>query len=145
MGPFKHRIDDGLDTRKAAFECMFTVLEVCAQRLTVNTFMDNVLKGLNDHNDIKMLMYLMLSRVAAQYPYEVSNRVDDFSDALLKAMSAKLKKNAVQQEVEKHEDLKRAAVRAVFALHKVPGSEKSSPLQALLAQVKDTPSLKQRW
>ena len=38
MGPFKHTVDDGLDLRKAAFECMYTLLDSCLDRLDVFKF-----------------------------------------------------------------------------------------------------------
>lgn len=51
MGPFKHIVDDGLDLRKAAFECMYTLLDSCLDRLDVFEFLNHVelgLKGLED-------------------------------------------------------------------------------------------------
>ena len=45
MGPFKHPVDDGLDGRKAAFECMYTLLETCLDRLDVYVFLEHVEKG----------------------------------------------------------------------------------------------------
>jgi cullin-associated NEDD8-dissociated protein 1 len=122
MGPFKHKIDAGLDTRKAAFECMFTVLDACPGRLSVALFLKNVLKGLRDHYDVQMLMYLMLSRVAEKNPIDIAPNLDDFAEALLATIDAPVQKNAVKQELEQQEELKRTAVRAVCALHTVPGS-----------------------
>lgn len=46
MGPFKHTVDDGLDLRKAAFECMYTLLETCLERLDVFEFLNQVEDGL---------------------------------------------------------------------------------------------------
>lgn len=54
MGPFKHTVDDGLDLRKAAFECMYTLLETCLDRLDSFEFLNHVEDGLKDHYDIKV-------------------------------------------------------------------------------------------
>ena len=62
MGPFKHEVDDGLDLRKAAFECMYTLLDTCVDRLDIFEFLTHVQDGLKDHYDIKMLTYLMVAR-----------------------------------------------------------------------------------
>ena len=64
MGPFKHTVDDGLDLRKAAFECMYTLLESCLDRMEIFEFLNHVESGLTDTYDIKMLTYLILIRLA---------------------------------------------------------------------------------
>lgn len=46
MGPFKHTVDDGLDLRKAAFECMYTLLDTCLERLDIFEFLTHVEDGL---------------------------------------------------------------------------------------------------
>ena len=71
MGPFKHTVDDGLDLRKAAFECMYTLLDSCLDRLDVFKFLNHVENGLRDHYDIKMLTYLMTARLAQLCPTAV--------------------------------------------------------------------------
>lgn len=71
MGPFKHTVDDGLDLRKAAFECMYTLLDSCLDRLDVFDFLQHVENGLKDHYDIKMLTYLMTARLAQLCPTAV--------------------------------------------------------------------------
>lgn len=54
MGPFKHTVDDGLDVRKAAFECMYTLLDSCLDCLDIFEFLNHVEEGLKDHYDIKV-------------------------------------------------------------------------------------------
>lgn len=54
MGPFKHTVDDGLDLRKAAFECMYSLLDSCLEGLDVLQFLDHVEEGLKDHYDIRV-------------------------------------------------------------------------------------------
>jgi cullin-associated NEDD8-dissociated protein 1 len=68
MGPFKHTVDDGLDLRKAAFECMYTLLDSCLDRIDIFEFLNHVEDGLKDHYDIKMLAYLMLVRLSTLCP-----------------------------------------------------------------------------
>lgn len=74
MGPFKHTVDDGLDVRKAAFECMYTLLDSCLDRIDIFDFLSHVEDGLKDHYDIKMLTYLMLVRLSHLCPSAVLNR-----------------------------------------------------------------------
>ena len=46
LGPFKHKIDDGLELRKAAFECMDVLLDACADRLDYQAFLEHLESGL---------------------------------------------------------------------------------------------------
>lgn len=69
-----------------------------------------------DHYDIKMLTYLMLIRLAALCPTQVLQRLDRLVDPIKQTCVAKVKANAVKQEYEKQDELKRCAMRAVLAL-----------------------------
>lgn len=90
MGPFKHTVDDGLDLRKAAFECMYTLLDSCLDRLDVFEFLQHVESGLKDHYDIKMLTYLMVARLAQLCPTAVLQSKISFISSTEKLNSLKL-------------------------------------------------------
>ena len=45
MGPFKYPVDDALDNRKAAYECMYTILQSCIDKLNIFQFLDHVELG----------------------------------------------------------------------------------------------------
>ncbi|XP_058803044.1 cullin-associated NEDD8-dissociated protein 1 [Phymastichus coffea] len=141
MGPFKHTVDDGLDLRKAAFECMYTLLDTCLDRLNVFEFLNNVENGLKDHYDIKMLTYLMTARLAQLCPTAVLQRLERLVEPLKSTCTMKVKQNSVKQEYEKQDELKRSAFRAVAALLTIPDSEKNPALNEFVNQIKSTPEL----
>lgn len=53
--PGKVIVDDCLDIRKAAFQCMDTLLDSYPNNIDVSIFMNHVMIGLNDHFEIKIL------------------------------------------------------------------------------------------
>jgi len=141
MGPFKHTVDDGLDIRKAAFECMYTLLDSCLDRIDIFEFLNHVEDGLRDHYDIKMLTYLMLVRLSTLCPSAVLQRLEGLVEPLKSTCAAKVKANAVKQEVEKQDELKRSAMRAFLALLAVPDADKNMLMTDFLAQIKSAADL----
>ncbi|PSN42416.1 Cullin-associated NEDD8-dissociated protein 1 [Blattella germanica] len=141
MGPFKHTVDDGLDIRKAAFECMYTLLDSCLDRLNIFEFLNHVENGLKDHYDIKMLTYLMVARLAQLCPTAVLQRLERLVEPLRNTCTMKVKANSVKQEYEKQDELKRSAMRAVAALLTIPDADKNPHLNEFVTQIKTTPEL----
>lgn len=45
LGPFKHTVDDGLELRKAAFECVDTLLDSCLDQVNPSSFIVPYLKS----------------------------------------------------------------------------------------------------
>lgn len=141
MGPFKHTVDDGLDIRKAAFECMYTLLDTCLDRLDIFEFLNHLEHGLKDHYDIKMLTYLMVARLAQLVPSAVLQRLERLVEPLRHTCTLKVKANSVKQEYEKQDELKRSAMRAVAALLTIPDADKNPHLSEFVTQIKATPEL----
>jgi len=141
MGPFKHTVDDGLDIRKAAFECMYTLLDSCLDRIDIFEFLNHVEDGLRDHYDIKMLTYLMMVRLSILVPSAVLNRLDRLVEPLRSTCVSKVKANAVKQEFEKQDELKRSALRAFLALLAIPDADKVPQVSEFLSQIKSAADL----
>ena len=74
MGPFKHIIDDGLEARRSAYEALYSVLENLFPAIEyIDQFVAQVVKGLEDQHEIKILCSLMLTRLAVAAPLETQN------------------------------------------------------------------------
>lgn len=46
LGPFQHKVDDGLELRKATFECLDVLLENASDRLQMPEFIKHLKDGL---------------------------------------------------------------------------------------------------
>jgi len=125
LGPFKHTVDDGLELRKAAFECMDTLLDACGDRLELPRFVERLIAGLTDDYDIKMQCHLILCKMATRpnTAPALLALLDQICEPLRKSVVAKLKDNAVKQEIERHDELVRSGMRVSCLLARIPGAE----------------------
>lgn len=139
MGPFKHKVDDGLEIRNAAYECMYTLLNTCLDKIDVYGFLDRVRVGLDDQHDIKMLAYLMLIRLGKVAPTAVTQRLDDLVTPLKTTLDFKMRSNAVKQEVEKNQELIRAALRCILALTHISEPSVSPKFEHFVMEVRAGP------
>ncbi|KAI8351419.1 armadillo-type protein [Mortierella sp. GBAus27b] len=140
MGPFKHRVDDGLEIRKSAFECMYTLLEKCRDKVEIFAFIDRILVGLVDQPDIKMLCHLTLVRLSIVSPTAVAQRLDDMVEPLQTTLNFKPKPTAVKQELEKNQELVRSALRAIAFLSKLSDPGLTPKFAQFLQEVRAGPN-----
>jgi len=134
LGPFKHKVDDGLEVRKAAYECLYTLVDSCLDRLNVSALISNLVDGLKDHHDIKALSHLMLIRLAAVAGPALLEGLDQLVEPLRATLSTKAKEGAVQQEVERNDELIRSALRAVYTISKNPNVESNIKWEEFMKQ-----------
>lgn len=74
-------MDDGLDLRKSAYECLFSLLDHCLDRIDVLEFMNYIEQGLKDTHDIALLNLLMLTRLCRVS--QMIQRIDNFADLIM--------------------------------------------------------------
>ncbi len=120
MGPFKHKIDDGLDARKLAFEIMFTLLESHYSELDHDKYLDITIQGLSDPaSDIRLVNHMALQKLCFVDLELVVARFEQIVACLEVDIFAKSKPNAVKQEIEKIMETVRSAARLVYLVKKL--------------------------
>jgi cullin-associated NEDD8-dissociated protein 1 len=135
MGPFKHKVDDGLEVRKvskpstqaphmhvlivsqSAYETLYSLMETAFSRINILDFYDRVIAGIKDEHDIRALCNLMLTKLVVLDPDETSRRLDSIADCFRTILSTKLKDNAVKQEIEKQDEASKSVLRVTLMLH----------------------------
>lgn len=126
MGPFKHKVDDGLELRKSAYETLYALMETAFTRISVPAFYDRVIAGVGDEHEIKILCCLMLTKMVILVPEESVRRIPDLAAAFRSVLSFKPKDNAVKQELEKLVEHNKAICRVALIVNKTFPSETSA-------------------
>jgi cullin-associated NEDD8-dissociated protein 1 len=129
MGPWTQKFDDGLETRKTAFETMYTLLDTCLAKLDLHEFLNVVITGLSDDsNEVKVLSHMMLFRLSSVAATAVSQRLDEATPILEKTIKGvAVTKDTVKQDLERTAELQRSTLRAVAALAKMSTDAGSTP------------------
>lgn len=126
MGPFKHKVDDGLEIRKSAYETLYALLEKAFARLSpieVSDFFDRIVAGITDEHDIRILCNLMLTKLMVIAPDQVHSRLEPIAENFRTVLLIKPKENAVKQEVEKIHEGAKGVLKVSAQLNKQMGSE----------------------
>lgn len=144
LGPFKHKVDGGLEARKAAFETMYVLLENNLDVLDVGDFIRALNRGLGDVDDIKMLSHLMLGRLAALAPAQLLDHLDELVDHLNETVTTKSKEGAVKQDIEKNEEMIKSALRAILLCSQIPNVESKERFSKFLNEVVKVGELSQK-
>lgn len=128
MGPFKHKVDDGLEIRKGAYETLYTLLESPASRQKIDmlVFYDRIVAGISDEHEIKILCCLVLSKLLVIAPAESARRLDALSAPFRGVLAFKPKENAVKQELEKMVEQQKAVVKVSVSFNKVIGGTETA-------------------
>ena len=124
LGPFKHTVDDGLELRKATFECLDDILSTLPEALTAGPLLRHLTAGLGDvEADVKLTCHEILGKLTrltrSPLAPAVAGALGELLPPLEATLSLKLKDDAVKQEVDRHEDLLRSALKAVDALSRM--------------------------
>ncbi|KAF8588484.1 TIP120-domain-containing protein [Ramaria rubella] len=138
MGPWQHKVDDGLEARKTAYETMYTLLDTCLNKLDLHEFLGRVLAGLTDESDeIKVLCHMMLFRLSQVAPTALAQRLDEVTPELEKTMKgAAVTKDTVKQDLERTAELQRSALRAIAALSKINSPGTSPRFEAYVETIR---------
>jgi cullin-associated NEDD8-dissociated protein 1 len=126
MGPFKHKVDDGLEIRKSAYETLYALLETSFARLSpieVSDFFDRVVAGITDEHDIRILCNLMLTKLMLTAPDQVRSRLESIAENFRTVLMIKAKENAVKQEIEKIQEGAKGVLKVSVLLNKQMGTE----------------------
>ncbi|KAJ6164756.1 hypothetical protein N7470_003428 [Penicillium chermesinum] len=129
MGPFKHKVDDGLELRKSAYETLYASMDTSFSQSHTSDLFDRVIAGLEDEQDIRTVSNLMTSKLIANAPEETERRLDALSERYLAILSFKPKDNAVKQELEKAQEASLGIIKITKELSKAfPNAENSGEL-----------------
>uniref|UniRef100_K3X436 TATA-binding protein interacting (TIP20) domain-containing protein n=1 Tax=Globisporangium ultimum (strain ATCC 200006 / CBS 805.95 / DAOM BR144) TaxID=431595 RepID=K3X436_GLOUD len=141
LGPFKHKVDDGLPIRKAAYSCVDTLIETLPQQVDIASFFPHLQQGLRDQDDIQMLSHQILVKICHVQPGSVVGALDLLVEPLEKTVNKKVKEDQVGTEVERAKDLIRSALRAVDAVSSVRDTDTHSRFSLLFESVKKNKTL----
>ncbi|KAJ2276556.1 hypothetical protein J3F81_001324 [Coemansia sp. RSA 371] len=140
MGPVKKRIDDGLDARRCAFQCVHMLVRMLPGAANTDLLAESIVRGIADDHDIRLLVLQVIHETVSTQAHMYAERLDEIAASVRKVQATKLSPKAVSQEIEKHHAILKSSVSVLVALEPVAkaATSPSAEFDKLLAEVMDS-------
>jgi len=155
LGPFSVKEDGGLELRKAALGAIITLLRTTPRALPGKEVAAVVARGLRDgHADVGPLATSTLTAALAACTSAIApaalvsglvGAAPQVTSALSEVLFKRVEENAVRQEVTRQDEAVRGGLRALRAMLTVDALRAHPAVVALVARVRKSPALIDRW
>lgn len=130
LGPFKHKVDDGLPLRKVALNCVETVLDMLADHLDIASLTPKLLTCLNDKDDVRLQTHQIISKLCIAFPSAILDIIESLVDPLEKTINKKLiTKDSdggagarVGPEIDRQLELLKSTLKTVISIQSIDDS-----------------------
>mmetsp|Transcript_25555 Transcript_25555/g.22579 ORF Transcript_25555/g.22579 Transcript_25555/m.22579 type:complete len:433 (+) Transcript_25555:2434-3732(+) len=124
LGPFKHKVDEGLGLRTSAFGFIDTALYHMLEKVDYGYLINLILIGITDPaDDVQILSFQILNKLANLNPLPLSSHTDKLVDKFDESLTKFNKSLNSKQEGERVNDCVRSFVRVILTLTKIQDVE----------------------
>jgi cullin-associated NEDD8-dissociated protein 1 len=147
LGPFKHKVDEGIPIRKGAYALLETMVEKIPEKADISHITEVVIKGLDDSAEECMILCLhVLGRLILYAPTIVLSNMEHLVDSFDKQFQKNLKLIGNAQSSEKAQNIMRAILRVVEQLQRTTEIEGNQRFTEFFkSQVMENPSAKEMY
>merc|ERR1712151_731543 len=115
LGPFKHKVDDGLPLRKFAYTVSTSLLSAYPEQIASPALIDLVLQGLADNEDVQVISCQLLQDVCSWNfaVFRIIGRIGDLVEPFDRCIMRGIKQIQAKQQVGRAMDLLRLYARTL--------------------------------
>jgi len=115
LGPFKHKVDDGLPLRKFAYTVCTSLLTAYPEQIASPALIDLVLQGLADNEDVQVICCQLLQDLCSWNfaLYRIIGRIGDIVEPFDRCIMRCIKQVQAKQQVSRAMDMLRLYARTL--------------------------------
>jgi cullin-associated NEDD8-dissociated protein 1 len=137
LGPFKHKVDDGLPLRKFAYTVCTSLLSAYPEQVASPGLIDLVLQGLADNEDVQVICCQMVQDLCnwSFALFRIIGRIGDLVEPFDRLIMRTVKQVQAKQQVSRAMDMLRLYARTLRAVEPIAEANQHKPFVDFMARI----------
>mmetsp|Transcript_75753 Transcript_75753/g.190487 ORF Transcript_75753/g.190487 Transcript_75753/m.190487 type:complete len:1276 (-) Transcript_75753:95-3922(-) len=141
LGPFKHKVDDGLPLRKFAYTVSCSLLSAYPEQMATPALIDLVLQGLADNEDVQVICCQLLQDLCSWNfaLFRIIGRIGDLVEPFDRCILRCIKQVQAKQQVGRAMDMLRLYARTLRTVEPIADQNQHKVFIDFMARVMKDP------
>jgi cullin-associated NEDD8-dissociated protein 1 len=137
LGPFKHKVDDGLPLRKIAYLVCTSLLAAYPEQVASPGLIDLVLQGLADNEDVQVICCQLLQDLCSWSfaLFRIIGRIGDLVEPFDRCIMRCIKQVQSKQQVGRAMDMLRLYARTLKVVEPIAESNQQKPFIDFMSRI----------